>query len=192
MIKVLLDECGREPHRSPPTDEKGTTPLHLATAGKLDRMVGILLKSNADVDKQDREGTTALHLATLSGSDHIVDILLKSNADVEMENGEGWTALHTAAMLGHDHIVDILLKSNAGVDSQVSRLNEDEDEEEWEWEDEGWEEQQGGETALHLASWLGHDGVVEIFLEAKADVARGMHLGGQHCIMLHALAIVAW
>ena len=53
----------------------GWTALHLAADGGHDRVVEMLLKAEADVDKQDRGGRTALHLAAKRGHDRVVAVL---------------------------------------------------------------------------------------------------------------------
>ncbi|XP_067650697.1 uncharacterized protein [Haliotis asinina] len=58
--------------------------------------VDLLLKAQADVNRQNHEGNTSLHYAAARGFKDIVDALLEKGADVNVRNGQGRTPLHTA------------------------------------------------------------------------------------------------
>ena len=46
----------------------------------------MLIKSGADVNKQDKDGKTALFYAASGGNDDIVMLLLKSGADADIKD----------------------------------------------------------------------------------------------------------
>jgi Arf-GAP/SH3 domain/ANK repeat/PH domain-containing protein len=62
-------------------DERGNTPLHLASTLKYDDMVILLLKYHAEPNILGSEGEAALHIAAYNGSLTIVKALLKSKGE---------------------------------------------------------------------------------------------------------------
>ena len=137
-------------------DNRGQTPLHIASMRGHTEMVKQLLNATADSNVKDESGRTALHIAAENGCVKVVEILLKAVADVDTQTKFGETALHRAAANEFEKVVDILLKAGAEVDKQ--------DEE--------------GETALHNAARNEFDKVIEILLKAGADVNKQERAGG--------------
>lgn len=71
-------------------------------------IVQALLDAGADINQQDEDGWTPLMFATLEGYFDIVKVLLDAGADVNIESPEGEYALYIAAYSGHQEIFDYL------------------------------------------------------------------------------------
>lgn len=172
----------------------GHTPLRVAAAGSSLPIVAMLLERNADVNAADRDGVTPLAAAVTDGYPEIVQRLIDARADVNgnytmlgsyatvltgsapllsaayrgdvriMERllkskadvtacGANGTALHIAAYHGHAELVTLLLQYGAEKDRQASSTKD---------------------TPLTKAIVVGHDRVVKVLIDAKADLeARG-------------------
>lgn len=96
-------------------DERGWTPLLLAThRGDFD-MVRILLSCGADVHARTRTGSvTSTHIAVQSGAHNILRLLIESHADVCQPTALNSSPLHLTAQSGDLLAAQLLL--NAGAD----------------------------------------------------------------------------
>ncbi|XP_033472133.2 uncharacterized protein ankrd50l [Epinephelus lanceolatus] len=137
-------------------DSEGRTALRAAAWGGHEEIVLTLLNYGAQVDKADSKGRTPLIAAAYMGHHEAVEILLDHNADVNLADGDGRTALSVAALCvptaagvkGYGEVASLLLERGA---------------------DPGHRDHDGM-TPLLLAAYEGHDDVVELLLEAGADV----------------------
>lgn len=102
-------------------DNKGSTPLHLASAfghdsnsgdGESD-MVSLLLEHNANITLRDSEGGVPLHTAAAFGKTGMVRRLILKGSDVNAVDNNGNTPLHVAASSGHLNVVRLLLDNGA-------------------------------------------------------------------------------
>jgi len=163
------------------------SPLHVATVNFDPHMVLLLIRGKADVNLTDADGNTPLHVL-MSVFDKggkragaIGQILLRHNADCNMMNSDKWAPLHLAARRGQlrgicfvlshiDSVEQVCLKgtcshqpahkktksSRVRTCTRVFDLN-----------------LRGGShlwTPLHLAGHACHVPVVQILIEAGADV----------------------
>ncbi|XP_029981407.1 ankyrin repeat domain-containing protein 50 [Sphaeramia orbicularis] len=170
-------------------DNEGWTALRSASWGGHSEAVRLLLDAGADVDGCDGEGRTALRAAAWGGHDEIVLTLLDYGAHVDKADCKGRTPLIAAAYMGHHEAVEILLDHNAAVNladgdgrtalsvsalcvptaagvkgyGEVACLLLERG------ADPGHRDHDGM-TPLLLAAYEGHDDIVELLLEAGADV----------------------
>ncbi|XP_016309980.1 transient receptor potential cation channel subfamily A member 1a [Sinocyclocheilus anshuiensis] len=96
-------------------DEKGLTPLHLASRGGHVKVVELLLRKGA-LFHSDYRGWSCLHHAASEGYTQTMDTLLTSNIKLlNKTDGDGNTALHLAARAGHVATVRLLLYRGAKI-----------------------------------------------------------------------------
>lgn len=137
-------------------DSEGRTALRAAAWGGHEKIVATLLDYGAQVDRADSKGRTPLLAASYMGHHEAVEILLDHSANVDIADGDGRTALSVAALCvptavgvkGYGEVVSLLLEHGA---------------------DPGYRDH-NGMTPLLLAAYEGHEDIVELPLEAGADV----------------------
>lgn len=123
-----------------------------AQAGDLDR-VNALLQGGADSNASDDEGLTVLMMAAGNGHQEIVDILINAGANVNATDKLGWTALMKAIYnydldQGFPEIVSVLINAGADIETQIAY----------------------GTRPLMLAAGYGQAGVIDVLLDAGAEV----------------------
>uniref|UniRef100_A0A3Q1GYS7 Transient receptor potential cation channel, subfamily A, member 1b n=1 Tax=Acanthochromis polyacanthus TaxID=80966 RepID=A0A3Q1GYS7_9TELE len=96
-------------------DERGLTPLHLASKEGHHKVVQLLLRKGA-LFHSDYKGWTCLHHAASEGYTRTMDILLSANLKLlDKTDEDGNTALHFAARGGHVAAVRLLLIRGADI-----------------------------------------------------------------------------
>ena len=141
------------PSFSPDPDSNA---LHLAAANGHAAATRVLLEYGFSVDKVDDNLQTALEVAAESGQAAVAKVLLEHDADPyrDMEEHDdpwlnGGTSFHLAAKGGHVKVLGLLRKYIDSVDDpRTIRL----------------------QTALHFASFGGHDKAIRWLVENGADV----------------------
>ncbi|MCY4562211.1 MAG: ankyrin repeat domain-containing protein [Flavobacteriaceae bacterium] len=102
-------------------DERGTTPLILASYHGHLSIVEFLLKKSKNINKQDNSGNTALMGATFKGFKDIVTLLIDSGADVNIRNFQNATALFFAAGFNRPNIARTLIDNGADITLKDNR-----------------------------------------------------------------------
>ncbi|KAF3951929.1 hypothetical protein CMV_022469 [Castanea mollissima] len=144
-IDVLKSVLSENPHRIKDKDSKGMTPLsYAASIGYLEG-VRYLLEKCADYTYEiDQNGFFPIHIASSRGHIEVIKaIILRCPDSIELLNHQGRNILHVAAMRGKAKVVNYMLKT-----PELKMLINEKDE--------------GGNTALHLASEGRHPKVVSI------------------------------
>lgn len=100
-------------------DQKGNSPLILATnRGYLDVVI-VLLENGADPNIKNKDGDTALINASWNNQMKIVDQLLQNYADSNAANNRGWTSLMYASLHGHADLFMKLIKNGVDLESRT-------------------------------------------------------------------------
>ena len=125
-----------------------TNPLHEASRAGDTEVVKQLL--DGGVDEKDMHGKTALLLASYEGHTEVVQLLLDKGASLDEKTSKGGrTALMWASVNGHTEVVRLLLDTTMRRllerGASFSSIGASVD-----------EKDQGGDTALRLASYEGH------------------------------------
>ena len=87
-----------------PTDEDGTTLLHVAAASSsVPAVLKQLLQHGADINIQDQDGSTALHVAALWGNMQTLGQLLDRGADPFIEDMDDMLPVDLAMSRGEEN-----------------------------------------------------------------------------------------
>jgi uncharacterized protein len=98
-------------------DQKGYTPLIIASYNGRESTTALLLDRGADPDAVDApKGNTALMGVAFKGHASIASLLLARGADVNKVNMVGQTALMMASLFNQTSIIDMLLAAGAATD----------------------------------------------------------------------------
>ena len=129
-------------------NQKGDTPLHLASANGNEEKALALIAAGADVNIRDSEGDTPLTLACGNGHEKIAAALINASADVNARDGDGETPLSAASLLCGRDVIDALISSGADVNARNDE----------------------GDKPLHLACSIGRKETVLALIDAGADI----------------------
>ena len=145
-------------------DAEGWAPLHLSVMGGHPLTTQALLESEDWRGAQDRKAAVRKHmsksgevlaLATKENFEVIVQLLVDAGVDLNHQDEHGETALHVAARFGHSKCAEALLRGTATQKSDTEIA-----------------ENTFGWTPLFVACVDGHLSVVELLIEAGADLER--------------------
>lgn len=145
-------------------DNEGWAPLHLSVVGGHPLTTRALLdaenwkganKDKAKIRKNVSKTSAVLALATKANFVDIVQLLVDAGVDINYQDEQGETALHVAARFGHDKCAKILLEGTKDqkADTEIAEYT-------YSW------------TPLFIACVDGSLGVVELLIEAGADLER--------------------
>lgn len=134
-------------------DHHGTSPLmQAATLKSSHEMIMVLLNAGADINDQDKVGMSALDWAASYGRVDAIKLLLDHGVNPNVARGDRISAPIARAVMGenagpqHLEAIKLLLARGANVDTACS-----------------------GGPALHSAALWGHNGALEVLLDAGAD-----------------------
>lgn len=116
-IVSFLISTGADAHAS---DDKGETPL-FGAAQSSPKIVQMLLKAGANINKKNREGKTILHELAYYGEQNASQFVISCGADVNAEDNNGMTPLHYAALSGLYDEVALLIANGAKLDNLDNR-----------------------------------------------------------------------
>lgn len=109
-VKMLLDA---NPELVGVKDQRGSTPLLLATYYGVKDMSSVILKFNPEINAQDAAGNTALMGVSFKGYLEIAELLINAGADVNIKNFNQGTALIFAVTFGQKEMIKLLLAHGA-------------------------------------------------------------------------------
>ncbi len=89
-------------------DERGFTPLVMATYSNQLEIAELLIEKGADVNEQDAMGNTPLMGVCFKGNLEIIEMLLAKGADVHFKNSKGDSALSYAKMSGNAEVISLI------------------------------------------------------------------------------------
>jgi ankyrin repeat protein len=184
VVKLLISRSDIDVNAR---DDRYRTPLSMAA--KLgDEAILKLLVSRIDleVDPQDHSGRTPLSMAAGKGHEGMVKLLLSRGAKTESTDTNGWSPLIWAAIHGHDSIIQLLVDRGAerkgqNLDQALLQAVDKDSELGIKWllncgarvaAVDG-----DGCTALHLASYMGHEKAIAQLLQHGASMAAQNAVG---------------
>jgi ankyrin repeat protein len=144
-IELLLERAADANN----TEEDGLTPLQWALHFGNIKGALMLLENGADPNVRNKEGKTPLMDAAMNGYPEVVEHLLRCGAEVDAETPLAFTALLLASMNGRKEVVEHLIRRGAAINKKDSKY---------------------GRSPVLWATMLGHSEVVELLLDAEADV----------------------
>ena len=145
-------------------NEKGRSPLHLASLSGALTTVKMLVESGADVRAADTRRDTCLTLAAYFGHTDTVRYLVGlPEVDLNHQQSGNCTALHFAVQGQHADIVQVLIDAGADIETKNNKVR----------------------SPLHLASFSGELTTMKMLVEAGADV-RATDDKGATCLMFAA------
>ncbi|CZT51227.1 related to glycerophosphocholine (GroPCho) phosphodiesterase [Rhynchosporium secalis] len=167
-------------------DKDGQAPLHLSVIGGHPLTTQALLKGEnwkghsdqkAAMRRDISKSSAVLAMATKANFTLIVKLLVDAGVDINWQDPAGETSLHIAARFGHAECAQILLQ---GTPEQKADFNVIENTFAW--------------TPLHIASVDGHLPIVELLIEAGADIHKpdgSGWLAREHASLRGHMAIAA-
>lgn len=99
-----------------------STPLLIACANGHEKVVELLLQSNADPNASDSHECTSLHHAAQRGYADIIKKLVNAGCDLDVQDQQGWTAVMKACYWCQPDAVMVLLE--AGADVHIRNLSD--------------------------------------------------------------------
>ncbi|MES2356354.1 MAG: ankyrin repeat domain-containing protein [Pseudomonadota bacterium] len=129
-------------------DDKGWTPLMIASFQGHTEIVIVLIQHGAKVCSRDRDSCSPIHWAAAGGFEDIVKLLLNNGAWANPRNRFGVTPLLPAVAKGHLGAVNVLLAAGANPNEPMD----------------------DGSSPLHKAVAGGHVEIIEVLLQRGANL----------------------
>ena len=107
-LDPLKDLLEKSPELVNKRDERGFTPLVLATYLDQKEAAELLIDHGAEVNAQDALGNTALMGVCFKGSYELAEMLISRGADIHLTNNEGVDALSLAKNHNQEKIIELL------------------------------------------------------------------------------------
>ncbi|KAJ8059721.1 hypothetical protein OCU04_011366 [Sclerotinia nivalis] len=126
-------------------------PIVAAAIFGLPTIIGIMLKSGADIEATCSKGFTPLLMAAEMGHSSVVLVLVASKANLFAKDFRGENSLHKASLGGYTEIVKQLVSAEPSLIEIPLEEN-------------------FHKTALHLAIGSRHEGVIRALIDAGADL----------------------
>jgi ankyrin repeat protein len=112
-----IQRLAREPGALAARDQRGRTPLHVATFARQGAAVAALLRGGADAGALDQDRYDAVTIAAVADDEATLRVLLQGGASAKLVTSRyDGTALIAAAHLGHDGVVRQLIAAGAPLD----------------------------------------------------------------------------
>ena len=131
-------------------DSEGQMPRPCPAMWEDPAVCQVLIDAGADIEIKDENGRSPLLRASISGKFAVVEMLAEAGAGVRVKDKQGDTCLALASYFGHTETVRYLVGLK---DVDVNRVVD------------------SGSTALHWASRQNHPEVVQLLIDAGADIA---------------------
>lgn len=181
---------------------EGITPLMIASERGNKMIVEHLLQNKADTNLQNSKGRTALMVAACQGYPHILRVLIAAGADLNIQDNDGLTSLLCAIERKHNMCAMMLIEAKASLTNPRSALVhaslcENMEMIDWLISHKAPLEQidKDGNTALTIAANMFRPTILEMLIEAKANVNHQNIVGNSalmiacngHLIGIHTL-----
>uniref|UniRef100_A0A8C2AQW5 Ankyrin-1 n=1 Tax=Cyprinus carpio TaxID=7962 RepID=A0A8C2AQW5_CYPCA len=172
IIEILLDQGAPIQAKT----KNGLSPIHMAAQGDHLDCIRQLLQYNAEIDDITLDHLTPLHVAAHCGHHRMAKVLLDKGAKPNTRALNGFTPLHIACKKNHMRVMDLLLKHSASLEAVTEVICHSEyvimylyinfllqnaapvD-----------AKAKDDQTPLHCAARMGHNEMVKLLLEHKAN-----------------------
>ena len=200
LVAEVLMNAGLSPNDNSPSS--GQTPLMIAAGDGNTDLMEVLLSHGADIHAQDKHGKNVAHFACIGGYLKAVQVLRatavnwnkQGNLAIDSVHFDGISPLHVAAANKESHMLEFLIDENLVTDIDIVTATSDTSLHIAAWQCRPLNVSSllsrnanatiktgiSPETPLHLASRLGHEAVVRVFLEHNCDV-NVLDGGGLDC-----------
>jgi ankyrin repeat protein len=140
-----------------PPDRTLNQKFHVAAlTGNLNILQELFTKAHLPIDCRDKENSTALLLSCARGHNSCAEYLLTNGADPNARRLTGASPLYFAALYHHTRIVELLLKKYKAI-VDLSTFD--------------------GSTPLHVACERGFTDIVQLLIDAQANINAKMNDG---------------
>ena len=122
-LAIVKKELTDKPNLIDITDDRGSSPLILASYYDHIDLTQILIQAGATVNFKDSSGNTALMGVCFKGVVELAELLINHGADVNITNVMGTSALIFAAMFNRKDMVELLLENKADKTIATTPIN---------------------------------------------------------------------